>query len=205
MADRYKVVLLFGPPGSGKGTQGKCLGHVPGLRHLATGDMFRSLDPASDIGKRVVQYSSKGELVPDELTIELFKDYVRKQVDDGRYRPANDLLLLDGIPRSVGQASALDETIEVLRIVHLNVPNIDDMVQRMKKRAEEQGRKDDADENVIRRRFAVYDQETAPVLGYYSPDLVADVDPTGLPVEVMQRALDAIVPVYSGQFENPLG
>ena len=122
MADRYKVVLLFGPPGSGKGTQGKCLGQIPGMRHLATGDMFRALDPESELGKRVVRYSSKGELVPDELTIELWRDYVRTQVDEGTYRPASDLLLLDGIPRSLGQARALDDSVDVLRVVHLKVP-----------------------------------------------------------------------------------
>ena len=69
MAKRLKTILLFGAPGAGKGTQGKILGRIPGFFHLSSGDMFRALDPNSDLGQRVTSYSSKGELVPDDLTI----------------------------------------------------------------------------------------------------------------------------------------
>jgi adenylate kinase len=176
MANPYRCVLLFGPPGAGKGTQGERLGTLDHCVHLATGDMFRALDKQSDLGKRVASYSSKGELVPDEVTIELFFDHVAGMVSLGAYDPKRDVLLLDGIPRSVGQAEAMDGRIDPLAVLHLVVTDMDAMVARMKGRAETQGRADDADEDVIRNRFAVYDAQTAPVLGHYDAGLVRDID-----------------------------
>jgi adenylate kinase len=205
MAQTYRVTMLFGPPGSGKGTQGGILGHVPGLHHLATGDMFRSLSPQSPLGRRVAQYSSKGELVPDDLTIELWQSHLQRRVEEGAFRPEYELLMLDGIPRSVAQAEALAAHVEVLCVLHLRPPDVEEMVQRMKRRAIHEGRADDADESVIRRRFEVYDKETAPVLSHYPADLVHDVDPTGSPIEVLQRILGVLVPVCAGRFGNPMG
>lgn len=205
MADtRYKAMLLFGPPGVGKGTQGRILGMIPGLHHLATGDMFRGLDKHSQIGRRVAQYSARGELVPDDLTIELWQSHLVRQVDKGVYDPASDLLLLDGIPRSREQAVAMDAYIDVLRIVHLRAPSTDTLIHRMRRRALQEGRHDDADENVIRRRFEVYEQETAPVLGHYPDDVIGIVNPLGMPIEVLDRILEVVVPACRGVFENPL-
>lgn len=187
MSDGYKCVLLFGAPGTGKGTQGELIGAEDGYVHLATGDIFRALDPDSDLGRQFKSYSSRGELVPDDLTIALWKDHVQHLIDDGRYRPNRDLLLLDGMPRSLAQAKRLDGTIDPLVIVHLVAPDIDDMVHRISLRAEKQGRHDDADENVIRNRFEVYEAETAPVLGHYDAGLVSEVDAIGAIEEVTQR------------------
>ena len=89
-------------------------------------------------------------------------------------------------------------------VVHLEAPDVDAMVQRLKKRAQKEGRTDDADENVIRRRFDVYREETSPVLGYYDPGLVREVAAVGAPAEVLLHVLEAIVPVYRSQFGNPL-
>lgn len=172
----YRCVLLFGPPGSGKGTQGGKLGELDRCVHLATGDMFRGLDKDSELGREVASYSSKGELVPDELTVRLWREHVKGLIADGAYDPAQDLLILDGIPRSVGQAQAMTDDIEPVCLLHLVVTDMEAMVARMKGRAESQGRADDADEDVIRNRFAVYDQQTAPVLGRYDAGLVREVD-----------------------------
>lgn len=200
----YVVAMLFGPPGAGKGTQGRILGCVPGMHHLATGDMFRGLDPTSSLGKRVAAYSSKGELVPDDLTVELWADHLRQQIADGWFRPDADLLVLDGIPRSVCQAKALSSYVDVVAVIHLHPPDIEDMVGRMMRRAEREGRDDDADEAVIRRRFEVYDRETAPVLSYYDAALVHDLDPTGTPIQVLQRVLGVLAPICGERFGNPL-
>ena len=205
MAGRYQSVLLFGAPGVGKGTQGKLLGHIPGFFHLATGDIFRSLDEESELGKKFLEYSSQGLLVPDEFTIRAWQGYMQQKIEAKDFRPSADLLVLDGIPRNINQAKIVDEHIEVLRIIHLKAPNIDEMVQRMKKRAETEGRTDDADESVIRRRFEVYDRETAPVLGHYDAHLISDVIAVGTPAEVLMQVLEAIVPVYRDNFGNPLG
>ncbi len=205
MAGRYQSVLLFGAPGVGKGTQGKLLGHIPGFFHLATGDIFRSLDKESELGKKFWEYSSQGLLVPDEFTIRAWQGYMDRKIDEQAFRPGTDLLVLDGIPRNVNQAKIVDEHIEVLRIIPLKAPTIDEMVQRMKKRAETEGRIDDADESVIRRRFEVYDEETAPVLGHYDAHRISDVIAIGAPAEVLMQVLQAIVPVYRDNFGNPLG
>ena len=205
MADRYRSILLFGPPGVGKGTQGKLLGSVPGFFHLATGDMFRGLDKNSTLGKEVVTYSSRGELVPDELTVRLWQQHVKGLIENSTYAPARDLLVLDGIPRSVTQAQALDDKLDVLAIIHLTCLDIDEMVQRMKRRALKEGRKDDADENVIRRRFEVYKAETSPVLGHYNTDLVNDIDGVGKPARVLRDVLGIVAPLHDESFENPLG
>src|SRR5512137_1721223 len=96
--------LILGAPGSGKGTQGKVLGAIPRFFHCACGDVFRSLDTRTPLGQRFVEYSSKGELVPDELTVELWKAQIDRVADAGNYKPDLDILVLDGIPRNVHQA-----------------------------------------------------------------------------------------------------
>ena len=205
MSNRYRTVLLFGAPGTGKGTQGKILGKIPGFFHLACGDVFRSLDTNSDIGKKFLEYSSRGELVPDELTIEMWRQNAHAQTVLSLYKPSADLLLLDGIPRNLEQAQAMDEYLEVLLVIHLVCPNIDEMVIRMKRRALKENRLDDADEEVIRRRFQVYDKETQPVLGHYPKEIIRDIDALGAPSEVLQHVLEVIVPIQNEHFHNPLG
>ena len=96
---RFKTVLLFGAPGAGKGTQGKILGAIPGVVHMSSGDMFRGMDPESRLGKIFREYSTRGELVPDEVTIDLWKEHVGKLRETGRYNPLTQLLVLDGIPQ----------------------------------------------------------------------------------------------------------
>ncbi len=171
---------------------------------MASGDIFRSLEKDSELGRKFHEYSSQGLLVPDEVTIEVWRDHVGRRVEDGTYRPDAELLVLDGIPRNTAQCAALDAYIDVLGVVHLRAPDIDVMVDRLKKRAAKQSRTDDADESVIRRRFKVYDQETSPVLGYYEPKLLTEVDAVGLPAEVLMHVLQTIVPVYAQRFGNPL-
>ena len=77
MADRYRTILLFGAPGSGKGTQGKIIGQIPGFHHSSTGDIFRSLDLQSEMGRKFWEYAGRGELVPDEFTIALWSQYIK--------------------------------------------------------------------------------------------------------------------------------
>ena len=204
MSDKHRTILLFGAPGVGKGTQGKLLGAVPGFVHMASGDIFRSLDQASDLGKKFLHYSSQGLLVPDDVTIEVWKAHVDRQIAGGGYRPELDLLVLDGIPRNVAQSKALKRHIDVLGVVHLKPPDIEQMVTRLKNRALKENRQDDADETVIRRRFEVYDRETAPVLGYYDKTLIGEVNAAGTPAEVLLHVLETIVPAYREHFGNPI-
>ena len=199
MATRYPSILLFGSPGVGKGTQGQILGSVPGFFHLATGDMFRSLDKESEIGMEFIRYSSQGLLVPDSLTVRLWRQHVEQLIRRELYDPSKDVLLLDGIPRSEPQAEAMRDHIDPFMVIHLVCENLDEMVRRMKKRASEQGRPDDANESVIRKRFEVFEEQTAPVLACYDESIVANIDALGTPAEVLQRVLNAVVPAVAAR------
>jgi adenylate kinase len=197
MSQKYPSILLIGPPGVGKGTQGRMLGSIPGFFHLATGDMFRSLDKESEIGLEFTRYSSQGLLVPDFLTVRLWRQHVEQLIARELYLPTTDILLLDGIPRSEPQAESMQEYINPFLIIHLVCEDIDEMVRRMQKRATEQGRPDDADEPIIRRRFEVYKDQTAPVLACYDTELVEDIDALGTQAEVLLRILSKVVPAVT--------
>ncbi|MDG1899219.1 MAG: nucleoside monophosphate kinase [Phycisphaerales bacterium] len=205
MEAKLKSILLFGQPGVGKGTQGTIVGRVPGFCHLATGDMFRGLDRDSELGREFLKYSTQGLLVPDELTCRLWRQYVQGLIDTNKYLPGSDALLLDGIPRSPAQAKTLDDHIEVLAIVHLVCADEEELIQRMKRRADIQNRPDDADETVIRRRFEVFHSETAAVLDHYDPKLIHTVTATGSPGKILLNILNAVNPSMEGHFGNPLG
>lgn len=195
--NRYLSILLIGPPGVGKGTQGKMLGAIPGFFHLATGDMFRSLDKESEIGLEFTRYSSQGLLVPDFLTVRLWRQHVKELIARELYSPANDILLLDGIPRSEPQAETMREFIDPFMVIHLVCKDLDEMVRRMQKRATEQGRPDDIDEAVIRRRFQVYKEQTAPVLACYDKSIISNIDALGTQAEVLLRILSKVVPAVN--------
>lgn len=199
---RYRTVLLFGPPGSGKGTQGKILGSIPGFFHLSMGDLFRNIDVSSRIGKIFVEYSSKGLLVPDAPTVELWSDNMWARTTMGLYKPHVDLLVLDGMPRNVTQARLLEKHIQVLKIVHLMCADKERMVERLRRRALKENRADDAKEEVILRRWRVYEEETYPVLKYYPAELVANVNADGSPASVLEQILERLVPVQEAHFNR---
>ena len=200
MADRYKSVLLFGAPGAGKGTQGKVIGAIPGFHHCASGDIFRSVDANTQLGKVFFEYSSRGELVPDDVTVKMWRETMEDRIKSGAYNPARDLLLLDGIPRTVEQGQIMDAQIEVLRIVHLGCDDPQPLFERLRFRALKQGRQDDADEKVIRNRWDVYERETAPVLAHYPDELIAEINAVGTPVQVLRAALEIVEPIQTENF-----
>lgn len=200
METAYKCILLFGAPGTGKGTQGKRLGEMQGFLHLATGDIFRSLDRNTDLGREFLRFSTQGELVPDDITMEVWKTHVKGMIAGGTYDPDSDILLLDGMPRSVPQAQIIRTLIEPLAIIHLVATDEDEMVRRMKLRAETQNRPDDADEKVIRNRFGVYHAETEPVLNEFDRDLIIEIDAVGTIDEVFERVRTVVKPIYEANF-----
>src|SRR5437763_10795391 len=167
MAMRYKTILLFGAPGSGKGTQGKILGSIPGFYHSACGEVFRTLDLQSDMGRIFWEYSSRGQLVPDEFTVKLWKQYIKGMEMIQQFRPLGEILVLDGIPRNVEQARLLEDTLDVVLIIHLQCTDLAKMVERLGRRALKENRFDDANDEVIQKRLGVAHDETKPVLDYY--------------------------------------
>jgi len=190
---RYRTILIFGAPGSGKGTQGKILGKTPGFYHCACGDVFRSLDTATELGAAFLEYSSKGQLVPDEMTVRLWHESIRKTAESGKFKPSRDYLILDGIPRNVAQAILMEEHIEVRRIFHLSCPDRDKLVARLKKRALRDNRLDDANEEVIRQRLATYDAESKPMLQHYSDVRRNDIDASMTPLQVIHEIIKGLL------------
>ncbi|MDX2114826.1 MAG: nucleoside monophosphate kinase [Planctomycetota bacterium] len=204
MDRRYRTILLFGAPGSGKGTQGKILGQIPGFYHLSCGEVFRTLNTKSDLGRVFVEYSSKGLLVPDDMTIRMWRENLRAQEILSLYKPDDDLLVLDGIPRNANQARIMDEYIEVLEVIHLVCSNEEKMFERLRRRALKENRVDDAREDVIRRRWKVYQDETKPVLEHYPSSIIKTVDALGSPASVLQHILERVVPIQDMHFRNVL-
>jgi len=192
--EKIKTILLFGSPGSGKGTQGKMLGTLPGFHHLACGNVFRSIDLSSEVGKVFLQYSSKGELVPDDFTVRLWREHIDKLIHTGAFSPASTILVLDGIPRNIHQAKMLDQYIEVVKLISLRaVHNRDEMIRRLKSRALKENRLDDANEKTIRHRLDIYDKESRPVLAHYPKEISVDVNALQTPPEVAHDILSAIL------------
>jgi adenylate kinase len=189
---KYKTYLLFGAPGSGKGTQGKTLGSIPRFYHCPCGDVFRSIDTRSKVGQAFLEYSSKGQLVPDEITVELWKEAISAAVDTHKFKPDIDTLVLDGIPRNINQAKIMQEMIDVEKVFHLSCPSRDTLFSRLKKRALKDNRLDDANEQVIQRRLATYDEESKPVLNFYPKDRVTVVDATQPPAKVLFDILASV-------------
>ncbi len=158
-------LILFGPPGSGKGTQAEKLVEKYNLLHISTGDMFRyELQNNTELGQLAKSYSERGVLVPDSVTIAM----LRKRVEEN---PDVEGFIFDGFPRTIPQAQALDtllaeknQTIDSL--IALEVEE-DEIVKRILNRGKTSGRADDNDEQIIRRRISVYLKETAVVFDYY--------------------------------------
>jgi adenylate kinase len=186
-------VLLLGPQGAGKGTQGKLISAEYGIPHIATGDMLRAAMAAdTPLGRRVKPFYERGELVPDDLMIELIRERLSK--DDTR-----DGFVLDGFPRTSVQAAALDSVLsEIDRpltvVFEFELPE-EVCVERLTRRSREEGRIDDTPE-AIRTRLRLYHQQTEPLIEYYRARGNLVTVPADRPVDEVfaeiQRALDQV-------------
>ena len=184
---------MFGAPGSGKGTHGRALGAIPGFFHCACGDVFRSLRPETPLGKVFLEYSSHGQLVPDEQTVELWQQCIDNSMKAGRFHPDADTLVLDGIPRNVAQAKILNGTLDVIAVFYLTASKPETLIHRMQRRALRENRLDDANLDVIRERLKTYEKETKPVLNFYGRKLVHRINTDGTPVEIFSEILKQVV------------
>jgi adenylate kinase len=189
---KYRTILLLGAPGAGKGTQGKILGTIPGFFHCACGDVFRNLAANSPIGRIFVKYSSRGKLVPDGPTVELWRQSIETATRAGLFHPEHDTLLLDGIPRNVAQAKILRDTLDVRAVFYLHCKDLDKMVERLQRRALKENRLDDANLSIIRNRLKTYDRETKPLLQFYGRKVVHHIDSTQTPLEVLTEILGCL-------------
>jgi adenylate kinase len=189
---KYRTILLFGAPGSGKGTQGKILGSIPNFYHFSCGELFRNLTPDTELGKIFLDYSSRGQLVPDEPTIRLWQQNIKAAEQGGRFNRKTDVLVLDGIPRDLQQARMLEDMVTVHHVFYLCCAEMKKLVARLQRRALRENRLDDANIEVIRQRLETYEQETRPVLEFYGPKLVRTIDSTEKPINVLREILGVL-------------
>ena len=166
---------------------------IPRFFHFACGDVFRALDTRTPLGQAFIEYSSRGQLVPDDLTVQLWKARIADHVGAHTFKPDIDSLVLDGIPRNVGQAKIMEEIIDVKRLFHLACPDRTALVTRLRKRALKDNRFDDANEETIIRRLQTYEEESKPVLEFYGPKRIHEVDATQSPIKVAHDILGAIL------------
>lgn len=160
-------LVLFGPPGAGKGTQAEFLIESFGLNHLSTGDLLRSeIAEGTELGKKANEFMTKGELVPDEVVIGMIKS----KLDN---TPGAKGFIFDGFPRTVDQAKALDELLEkngtpMSAMLCLEVEK-EELIHRLLSRGKVSGRPDDQNQKIIENRIKVYQEKTEPIIEYYKP------------------------------------
>lgn len=190
-AVRMTNIILFGPPGSGKGTQAKLLVERFGLLHISTGDLFRyEMGNNTPLGQEAKSYIEKGALVPDSVTMGMLKNKMDANPDIKG-------IIFDGVPRTTNQAEILDGQLsekgaEVKLLLSLHVEQ-DEIVKRILERGKTSGRKDDQDEATILNRIKVYHEETAPVFEYYNKKgKSVSIDGMGTIEEIAERLANAV-------------
>ena len=189
---KYRTILLFGMPGSGKGTQGAVLGQLPDLVHVSCGDIFRRLPKHGELGREVVYYTAQGALVPDDLTVRIWQRHIKILELQELFLPEQHILVLDGLPRNYPQAERLDAALDVIQIFHLQIADTEKATERLRARALRENRLDDMSEEVIRRRLQLYYEETYQTLRFYDPDLIYDVNASQRPLDVLRDIINRL-------------
>ena len=186
-------LILFGPPGSGKGTQAKTIVSKFDLTHISTGDLFRyEIGNDTPLGLEAKSYMDKGELVPDSVTIGMLENKLNMSPNPNGY-------IFDGFPRTIDQAKALDEILTkretgVSHLIALTVHD-EELVKRLLERGKTSGRVDDQNEVVIRNRIVEYNAKTKPVFDYYAEqELAHKVDGIGDIPDIFNRIYDVLAP-----------
>jgi adenylate kinase len=190
-------LILFGPPGSGKGTQAALLCQKYGLVHISTGDLFRGeIKRQSPLGLKAQEYIDNGQLVPDEVTVAMFASKLDNEIASGAKG-----FIFDGFPRTTKQAEALDDLLrkrklKISRVLSLVVSD-DELTQRIVKRGRDSGRSDDTDEKVIRKRITEYNEKTTPVATYYDMYNLLSIIPGEGSIEEIFARLSSSIEVTS--------
>jgi adenylate kinase len=192
---KYRSIILFGMPGSGKGTQGAVLGQLPDYMHISMGDIFRRIPRTGKFGREIESYTSQGRMVPDELTVRIFERHLVILEMQELLMPDRDTLVLDGLPRSYAQAERLDHLIDVIQIFHLKINDEAMARDRLRARAFRENRLDDMSDEVIHRRLDTYYEETFRTLSFYPAGMVSDVDAGRCMIDVLCSIVDRLAAV----------
>ena len=199
----YRTILLFGMPGSGKGTQGAVLGQLPDFVHVSSGDIFRKLPKWGELGQEVVRSTSQGLLVPDDLTVKIWRRQIQVLELQELLLPNQHTLILDGLPRNSAQAEMLHDTLDVIQIFHLNISDEKRAIERLKARALRENRLDDINEEVIKKRLQVYYEDTFKTLSFYDKKVVFEVDASQTPLNVLKTIVDRMSELNKGRGPSP--
>lgn len=199
---KYRTILLFGMPGSGKGTQGAVLGQLPDLVHVSMGDVFRKIPKYGQFGQAIARFTSTGALVPDDLTVRIWERHVQILEMQELLLPDQHTLVLDGLPRNSTQAERLNPILDVVQIFHLVINDTVKASERLKARALRENRLDDMNEEVIRRRLNTYYEETFKTLSFYSPEIVYEVDASLAPLEVLRQIVNRMSEIQVGRLNR---
>jgi adenylate kinase len=189
LKNKFKAILIFGPPGSGKGTMGKFLSSAGNHYHLSSGDIFRGLSPESPSGVLYHQYASQGKLLPDHVTVQIWYNYVSGLIATNRYFPSQQFLLLDGIPRTVEQVDILSNYVDVQKIVLLKAEDPNTLIKRIQRRALIEKRLDDQNESVLKNRLEVYQSQTEPLLSKFPKEVIHTFNALQSPLGVLKDIL----------------
>ena len=165
-----RAILLFGYPGSGKGTQGRILSALPGFHHVAMGDILRGLTPAHPLYAAVQVQIRQGNLVSDQLVMDLFAHHLESLA-----LAPTDFVIVDGIPRNYKQVELLNGVVQVIKIFKLSIYDEAVVIERLRRRAMAQNRADDASDVVIKHRLEVYRRETESCITAYAGTILTRI------------------------------
>ncbi len=191
------TILLLGPPGAGKGTLGRALDYFGTQKFVSSGCVLRSLDPDSAAGQLYDSYARQNQLVPDEVVLPICHHYIQGLIASNQFFPMKQDLLLEGLPRTVQQATSLMAWISVKHIIVLECFNKDNLRKRLHRRARAEGKFNIISEEEFDRLFIEYEQESQAILALFPKHQVTYIEADQRPLEVLKDVLSRLVHILS--------
>ncbi len=196
---KFPAILILGPTGSGKRLLGAYLGSSPTQYYLSSGMIFRSLDSETPAGQIYYSYASKKKLVPNDVTIELWKNYIQGLISTNSYHPMKQDLLLDGIPRTKKQAEMLADYIKVRHVIVLESHDKEMLLKRMQKQAREEGIFEEISRELFDHDFEKHQKNIMELLQFYPKHMITFVNADQRPLEVLRDVLIRLAHILSSR------